>query len=262
MRRSTATIAAFALMAAGASCGSASTSATTTPARPPASSSVPAPAGSTTTTALPSSLDQLQPFIRAAAEVDARLAKAAAEVNRGITATTVAVGQAARDAIVAADPAPARDAIPAGLPPDLERAVLVVYSDLVSRRSAFNGVLRDDTTIAIDCLRNGARAAARFPADLAAARVKAAGLAPVGPVAPDSRAAEVLAVRFAWISGANNGCASCGGMVITELPAVTVYPGPVTPPGWDRSFDGEVARVYFTAGFVPGSGWSVQINAC
>ena len=43
---------------------------------------------------------------------------------------------------------------------------------------------------------------------------------------------------------------------------VTIYAAPTTPPLYDRAFDGEIAGVYLTAGYVPGSGWSVVLNAC
>ncbi len=258
MRRTAARVAIVVLLGTAA-CGPASTSATSTTRVRPAAPSSTAPS---TTAPPPSALDGLRPFFRAAAEVDARLALAASAVNRDVTGTTVTLDRAAENAIDAADPAAAGATIPPGLPPDLERAVLVVYNDLVSRRGAFNGVRRNDTSESLNCLKNGAAPAARFRADVAAAERTASVTPPLTPVAPESRAAEELAVRMAWIDGVNNGCASCGGAVIRDLVPITIYAAPTTPPQYGRTFDGEIAGVYFTAGYVPGSGWSVVLNAC
>jgi len=135
---------------ASASCGGVTTSGPTTtrphPTSPPPSSSLPA----TTTTHRPSSLDELNPFFTAAADVNARLKAAAVAVNRVINGDKIVLDQSAQDAITSADPTEAKDAIPAGLPPTLERPVLVVYNDLVSRRSAFNGVQRNDEVESIN----------------------------------------------------------------------------------------------------------------
>lgn len=257
--------AALALVLVGSGCGTAERSASTTRApggaARPAATSVP-----TTAATRPSALEGLQAFLDAASGVDTRLRYAAAAVNAHATADGFALDQATRDAMDAAGPGPARAAVPPGLPPDLERAVLVVYNDLVSRRAALNGALYDDPTMAQNCLRNGATPSAAFASDVAAARVLAAATPAPAPVAPDSKAAEELAVRFAWIDEVNNGCASCGGMVIRELVPVMIYAAPTTPPLYDRTFDGQIDRgsaaVYFTAGYTPGAGWSVVLNAC
>jgi hypothetical protein len=257
VRRYMTVVAVVWLLVPAAGCGTASRSSVTTVPVPTTSTGA-----STTTTARQSALEGIGPFLAAAGVVDARLRSAAAAVNARVTGTTVVLDQATTAAIGAADPASARDALPAGLPPDLERAVLVVYNDLVSRRSAFNGVLRNDSQDQLPCLRNGAAPAARFAADLAAARRLAAATPGVAPVAPDSRAAEELAVRFAWIDGVNNGCASCGGMVIRELVPITFYGSPTVPSNYDRAFDGVIQGVYFNAGYTPGTGWVVVLNAC
>ncbi|HVA07360.1 MAG TPA: hypothetical protein VNG12_11530 [Acidimicrobiales bacterium] len=250
-------LAAIALvMLASASCGSGTSSGPTTSSRP--SSGLPA----TTTTHGPSALDDLTPFFTAAADVDVKLKAAAVAVNRVISGDKIVLDQSARDAIAAVDPNGAKNAIPAGLPPTLERAVLVVYNDLVSRRSAFNGVERNDDTESINCLRNGAAPAAQFADDVKSARTLAASTPPLTPVASDSRAAEELAVRFVWIDEVNNGCAGCGGMVIKDLPPTTIYAVPVTPQGYDRTFDGEIQGVYFTATYVVEHGWNIMLNAC
>jgi len=251
------------LAVAVAGCGSATSSAPSTrpvPVPPAATSTT--SAAPATTRPVPSALDGLGPFFDAASAVDARLRAAATAVNARITGATVTLDQATTDAIDAADPAVVRATVPAGLPSDLERAVLIVYNDLVSRHSAFRGVLRSDAQYALDCLRNGAAPAARFEADVAAARRLAAATPPVATPAPDSRPAEELAVRFAWIDEVNNGCASCGGMVIRDLVPITVYGAPTVPPLYTSAFDGEIDGVYFTAGYTPGSGWAVRLNAC
>lgn len=251
------------VMLASASCGGVTTSGptstrthSTTSPRP--SSSLPA----TKTTHGPSSLDDLNPFFTAAADVNAKLKAAAVAVNRVISGDKIVLDQSAQDAIAAADPNEAKDAIPAGLPPTLERSVLVVYNDLVSRRSAFNGVQRNDEVESMNCLRNGAAPAARFADDVKVARALAASAPPLTPVASDSQAAEERAVRFAWIDEVNNGCASCGGMVIKDLVPITIYAVPVTPRGYDRTFDGEIQGVYFTATYVADHGWNIMLNAC
>lgn len=69
-------------------------------------------------------------------------------------------------------------------------------------------------------------------------------------------------MRFAWIDEVNNGCASCGGMVIKDLVPITFYAAPVTPNGYDRTFNGEIHGVYFTATYVADHGWTIVLNAC
>ncbi len=262
MRRS-AVVAAVALILVGAGCGAAGRAVPTT--RAPAVAGPPATTAAPRTTG-PSALDGLRAFFDTAAGVDARLRLAAGAVNAHATAGGFALDQPTLDAMDAADPAAVKAAIPPGLPPELERAVLVVYNDLVSRRSALTGALREDPTMAHDCLNNGAAPSARFGSDAEAARSLAQATPTVAPVAPDSKAAEELAVRFAWIDEVNNGCASCGGMVIRELVPITIYATPTTPPLYDRTFDGQLdsgtSSVYFTAGYYPGTGWKVVLNAC
>jgi len=260
VRREVAAIALAVL--ASASCGGVTTTSgpTTTRTQPPTSSSASLP--TTTTTRSPSALDDLNAFFTAAAGVDAKLKAAAVVVNREIGPNKIVLDQSALDAINAANPDEAKVTIPAGMPPTLERSVLVVYNDLVSRRSAFNGVLRNDETESMNCLRNGAAPAAQFAADVRAARGLASSLPPLTPVAPNSRAAEELAIRFAWISEVNNGCASCGGMIIKELVPITIYDVPVEPFGDGRTFEGDLDGVYFNATYVAGQGWNVQLLAC
>jgi len=251
------------VMLVSTSCGGVTRSGpTTTKAHPTTSPRPSLTLPATTTTHGPSALDELNPFFAAAAGLDARLKAAAVAVNRVVNGDKVVLDQSAQNAITAADPTEAKDAIPAGLPPTLERSVLVVYNDLVSRRSAFNGVQRNDEVKSINCLRNGAAPATRFADDVKTARALAASTPPLTPVASDSHASEELAIRFAWIDEVNNGCASCGGMVIKDLVPITLYAAPVTPNGYDRTFNGEIQGIYFTATYEADHGWDITLNAC
>jgi hypothetical protein len=123
--------------------------------------------------------------------------------------------------------------------------------------------MRHDSVDSLNCVRNGAADAAHFASDVQAARMLAATLPPAAPAAPDSRAAEELALRLQWTDLGNNGCASCGGFEIRnrDLP-ITFYATPTIPPGYSTPFDGDMDGVYFIATYVAGKGWHVQLNAC
>ncbi len=223
----------------------------------------------TTTTSRPSSLDDLKAFFTAASGVDTGLRAAAIAVNGGIGTDRIEFDQAVVDAVHAADPGAVAAALVAGLPPPLLQSALVVYNDLVSRRGAFNGVTVGtftpsdyDYTYNRMCLRNGSAPAARFADDLAASERLAATLPPVGPAAPDSLAAEELAVRLMWIELGNNGCAGCGGFVVKDLVPLTRYAVPVTPPGSPTPADGNIDGIPFSATYVAGTGWDVVLQAC
>ena len=141
------------------------------------------PAGSTPTEAAPgrTAADDLAPYFNAAQSMDRQLAAAAVLVNGGIHTSTMQFDQATLDAITAIQPRTLAAKIPPGLPPELERRILLVQSELVSRRAAFNEVLRGTAGNAyvVRCLANGAPAAARFASDLAAGRSLAAQTPPV-----------------------------------------------------------------------------------
>ena len=214
--------------------------------------------------------DDLGEFFSAAELLDQHLKTAAAGINRSIAAGDPNVDQATADTLSAAVSAvtEVEDAVPAGSEPELLRAVLLVESDLVSRTFAMRSALKPDALIGIGwsetegCLQNGAEAAARYPDDLAALRSLADASAAVAVAAPDSRAAEGLAVRLGWINLLNTGCDGCGGQVATDLHHVTVYDTPTFSPQAAGPVDGLVDEVGFWASFDADAGWHIQFNAC
>ena len=233
---------------------------------------------SRSTTRPPSAQDDLAAYFTAAQTVDTRLRAAAAVVNGDIGKTQLTVNRSTTDAIAAADPTGAAQAIPAGPTPDLLLPVMLVQSDLMSRFYALRGFERaingtSGTVVplsdqlaqdALSCLGNGTQAAASFAADLAVARATAAKAPPVTVAAPDSRTAADLAVLLQNLVGRNSGCMSCGGERETSLPTITWYatrmpagfhghPGPV---------DGNVNGVDFLANYTLGTGWDIQAYAC
>lgn len=224
----------------------------------------------TSTTLRPSASGQLAGFVSAALQVDARLKAAAAAVNGDMHATGATFDAATLAVIKAADPAPAAAAIPPGLPPALLQASLVVYADLASRRAAFNDVWEgtfstsspDYESYLLPCLHTGAVSAARFDGDLAALERLASASPPVVVVAPDSRAAEELAVLVNWIDLGNNGCGSCGGFVPDHLPTVSWSPAPGQSTEYFGPVAGNIDGLNFSATYSPGSGWAIVLQAC
>jgi hypothetical protein len=220
-----------------------------------------------TTTHAPSAADDLAAYFAAAQRTSDALAAAARKINGGVAPDRLSFDQATVDAVAAADPTPAAALIPAGLPPELLRAVLVVQSELVSRFAAMRFVYvgtypthQPEADQALECLANGAHPAARFATDLATAHSKAAALPPVTPVPPDSRAAAELAIRLADIGLRNHGCMNCGGFVVTEPAPIVWSPQPSFL--GDRPWDGTIGGVRFRATYTAGSGWNVELNAC
>jgi len=225
----------------------------------------------TTTTTPSSAASDLAPFFAAAAHEDAKLKVAATLVNRGIGKTAVTFDQATVDAVHGLDPKAVSATIPNGIEPGLKRAVLLVYSDIMSRRMAMSRVGNVGTYPMSDygdlltCLHNGSLAAARYPGDLAAARELAAQSPPVVSVPADSRSAEDLAVRLNEIDLQNSGCGSCGGYTPTELVPVTLYSQPTYYPRGHVNVDGTIGAnggVGFTARYNAATGWTVQLIAC
>jgi hypothetical protein len=243
--------------------------ASTSPA--PATTS-PAPAA--TSPASPPSASaaaQLAGFFAAAQVADAQLRHTAALVNKGIGTTSMSFSPAALAAVKALDAAPVARTIPAGLPAELLRRVLLVYSDLESRTASLGSIWKSGYSSGVlpisgqqgsyihGCLGNGAPAAARFGADLAAVRALAGAIPPVTVAAPDSRAAAELAVRIAFINGWNSGCDSCGGGVSTTLATII----------WQREYqpaagysDGTINGVRFRVDYHAGTGWQAMLFAC
>lgn len=210
--------------------------------------------------------DDLAAFFSVADRLDQHLKTAAAGINGAIADNDANVDQATADAVSAAFTAipEMQDAIPAGLEPELLRAVLLVESDLVSRTHAMRNYqsVSNPVNEVEPCLQNGGEAAARYPADLAALRALADASPPVAIAAPDSREAEELAVRLGWIDLRNSGCAGCGGYVATDLHDITWYDTPTYNPVADRLVDGLVDDVGFWADFAADTGWTIQFAAC
>ncbi|HVQ95978.1 MAG TPA: hypothetical protein VMU51_33450 [Mycobacteriales bacterium] len=264
--------------AAGAAAGSdpaAKAPAANAPAAPAKPATIPAAAaGAGTSGAVsPSALQTLAPFIAAARADDFRIRTAASALNNVATPTALTFNRAtATTAAAAANPRSAA-VLPAGLPPALKSATILVYSDLVARGAPFyyvsqmeNGTVpRADESLRLllDGLRKNAPFAARFPADLAALERLAARSAAVAPVRANSTAAAERAVLVAWVDLANHGCAGTGGYASGTLPRI-FWGRKGSPQHWyDGSIGGDGNRtgIAFDADFRGGS-WHVELNAC
>ncbi len=219
-----------------------------------------------------SALNQLAAFLALAQATDSALRVAAVMVNAGIGLQTVRIDRSAVAAVHAIQPHQLLQSIPGGLPSDLLRPALLVYSDLVSRRDALNRISEfadespmsrqgDHASDLLRCLGNGASAASHFAADLAGLRSVAQAFSPVPAVPPEGRATADVAIRAAVVEGANGGCASCGGAVdrsSTLWPIswkrIEITPGDV--------WDGTIGTLPFRAGYTTAQGWNVELNAC
>ena len=132
------------------------------PSRPaPTSPSTTAPPASSAAT-------QLAAFFAAAEHTDSQLRHAAALINGDIGATSMRFTPATIAAVRGIELAPAASALPAGLPTEMLRGVLVVYGDLASRTDAYNGV-QSTAPQAASC-RSVARKPSRCSADCATER--------------------------------------------------------------------------------------------
>lgn len=208
----------------------------------------------------------LIPFFAAVSDIDARLQTAAAAVNASIGEQEITVDRSTVDLVESAAPWPAADAIPAGLDPATEQAVLLVYSDLVSRYGSLNGddCLQVGTVpreaIGPDCFLRGHDAKVRLPDDVDAAQA-AAEASDITPADPGSAAAAEVQLRLMYINKANLGCGTTGGFRATEpLPVVWV-----SEPSGDPSLpptDGTVGGIRFRAEYDPSTGWTVDLLAC
>lgn len=224
-------------------------------------------ASSTTTTRVaPSAADNLAAYFEAAEAVHRKLAAAAIKINGGISTSHLSFDQATVDAVTAADPTPAGALIPPGLDPVLLRAVLLIQNALVSRHSAMRRIRvgtfptnEYEAQDALLCLGNGATPAAKFPADLAAAKALAASAPPLTPVASDSRAAAELAIRLDDIGLRNQGCDTCGGAVFTDLLPIVWAQQPSAI--GERPWDGTIGDIPFRATH-GAEGWHIELNAC
>jgi hypothetical protein len=250
--------------------GAASSPAATTSRPVPTRAPAPAPSPAHPAPPRASEADQLAGFFAAAIAADGQLRHAAALVNEGVGAKSLNFSPEALAAVKALDMSPVARAIPAGLPPELLRRTLLVHSDLVSRHLALDRVgmysgdyplsrSSQDGKYVYRCLVNGGPAAARFPADLAAARALAGQTPPVMPPAPDSRQAAELALRIYQIEHRNSGCMECGGYVFTTLSPIVWRPENEPEVGHS---DGYINGIRFRVDYHAGQGWSVMIWAC
>jgi len=232
------------------------------------------PSTTASTTRGPSAADDLVAFFDAVETADRNLKVAADAVNGSIGIDTITVEQSTIDAVDRAEPAAVAAAIPAGLQPAVERAVLLVYSDLVSRFAALRqssclvGGTRPRSELDPLCFSQGHAAAKRMPGDVDAARATAGASPRVVVPAPDTRAAAEVRIRVALIDGTNRGCDSGGGFIATEPISIRWYANPSVNPDTPEipPLDGEVSGagggVGFWATYAPRTGWTVQLNAC
>jgi hypothetical protein len=215
------------------------------------------------TQARPSAADQLTGFFSAAQALDSQLRHASALVNEGIGPASMTFPPATMAAVGALSTKEAARTIPAGLPAELLRQTLLVYSNLESRTTSLRAVpmfsgeyplklTSQDGEYVYSCLGNGGPAATRFSADLAALRAAALAAPPVTLAAQDSRAAAELALRIQDINLRNSGCMSCGGFVATTL-------GPVV---WTSQSGGTINGIRFEVIYHAGTGWEARIWAC
>jgi hypothetical protein len=230
----------------------------------------------------PSAAEDLGPFFAAAVTLDQQLQTAAAAINAtGPPWEQISADVASK--VRAADLRPVSRAIPAGLPHDLQQAVILVLSDLTSRRMAMESftsvgpIFPDDSDVAhattaqlLAELQNGHAAAVRFDGDLAAARALAAASAPVAPVPRQSRLTAEVLILVEYVRVANAGCDARGGAVFTTLPKVTWRSVPHLPEA-EGTVDVDVTlpegnatvvRTEFNADLRPNGTWDVYLFVC
>lgn len=232
-------------------------SSTTTSTTTPPSAPLPGP----TTSNPPTASTNLALFFAAADKLDRQLRAAAAAIN-GSGPPWKTVSEPVAKAVRTADLAPVATAIPAGLPRALLRSVVLVYSDLASRRYAMADFsvattidpgTSPDSDDLLRALGNGHAAAARFAGDLAATRALAGRTPAVTTPPASSRAAAEVLLYARYVEGVNGGCGSQGGDVMTELPAIV----------WDgRPGNGTIGTAQFTAALGANGTWQVRLNAC
>lgn len=248
--------------------------------------STPTPMPSATPAPTASALVDLTAFIDAAREVDTRLHAATPLVNASIQTDAVVVDERTATAVKAIDISAVASTIPAGMPAELMRQVLTVYSDLVSRTLAMSGFRYADRTYSrissegamgpaegeemVQCLANGSPAAQRFEADLAAVVTTAGSTPPLPALDPTSLAYPELEARLQEIVARNGGCGACGGHVATRSSSIVwddPAPSATTRNGTivyvpDETGTHEDWGISFTATYAPGEGWTVDIHAC
>jgi hypothetical protein len=242
---------------------------TTTPAASAEQTTTEAPTTTErpTTTVGASAADALQPFFAAATTLDTQLHAAATAINGGGPPWT-GVSQEMADAVQAAALEPVAATVPAGLSRDVLQSVILVYSDLSSRRHAMASFssapnLPYEPIDPLAELANGHAAAVRFDDDLADLRSLAESTPPVTVAPPDSRAAAEALIYVQYVELTNGGCDSRGGAVFTRLPALDWTPStPDSPDIGIPEWDGHVGGIEFSANYNPNGVWDIVIWAC
>lgn len=222
-----------------------------------------------TTPSAPSAYDQLAAFFTAASRKDEQLHTAASNINSAGPPWYVLDEKVARS-VRAADPESVLVTIPGGMPPELLREVVVVYSELVSRRAAMTGFQtahgfesdpplppgvesRTSTEALLSQLKNGAEAAVRFDGDLSAAIATARSMQPFTKAALGSRADMEVALLANYVHKGNWGCGQTGGAIIRRLPTIR----------WTSSSTGTIDGLDFTIKLEPDGHYSEDpIVAC
>lgn len=206
-------------------------------------------------------------FFAAVSDTDQNLKEAAAAINASFDGDTVTFEQSTADLVDRAEPTAVAQSIPAGLDPATEQAVLLVYSDLVSRYASMSGLCMQVGTftraqLETDCFANGHVAAQRTDADVSSAHAAAAAHPSFSPAAPDSRQAAELQARIRYIYVGNLGCAGKGGFVADEAIVIDWNAEPSEVPEFPP-LDGHInGHMGFRATYTADSGWTVHLNAC
>lgn len=219
-----------------------------------------APGPASSSAGQPSAADALEPFFSAATTMDGQLRAAATAIN-GSGPPWEGVTEEAANSVRAAELERVADAIPAGPPTELLRSVILVYSDLSSRRAAMQsfahaGEFPYTPIDPLGELANGRDAAGRFDGDLAAARSLAAAAPPITRAPSDARATAETMLLVKYVDEANAGCDGRGGAVVTQLPRID----------WRSDNGGTIGGpshpITFHAALGPDGRWTVRLDAC
>jgi hypothetical protein len=188
------------------------------------------------------------------------------------------VGASLVATVEAADPRPAWRLVPPGTSGELLDRVLTVWTGLATRWAAMNR-FTDTWTIQggspeydeiLGCLKHGSAPAAGFEQTLTDLQAYAAtqphvvastATDPDQARAAATRAAAELAVLESWVLTGYQGCAGCGGDVITTAPQIRWSTAP-TEAGGGAGTVGPDGGVAFAVDRVATGGWQAQINAC
>lgn len=217
------------------------------------------------TASIPMAARDLDGFLTHAAMADPALTEAASRINASATATEITYDQRTVDLLASASPEGLATLLPPGMPDPLQRAALLVYSDLVSRWAAMSASCphevgthpRSDYD---NCFTQGGGAGSRFDADLAALTALARSTPTFTIPSQSSRDSEELAVRIHYIDEQNLGCGSTGGFVAIEPIPVVWQVHPVAE--GQEPWQGTVGGIDFRGTHDETRGWMIVINAC